>query len=146
MLRVALLVALPLASTLALAPPSAFAQGDADFPNRPVRLIAAAAPGGNPDVLARLLSQKLTGVFGKAYVVENVPGAGGVVAAKMGAAMPPDGHMLMLGASGALPLNVVLNPVLGYVPLKDFTPLTALVTVPTVLVVHPSVPAKTVQE
>jgi tripartite-type tricarboxylate transporter receptor subunit TctC len=132
------------AVVLALALTGASAQGD--YPNRPVRMVAPAAPGGNPDVLARLLSQKLSGVFGKAFVVENVPGAGGVVAAKMVAAAPPDGHTLMLGDSGAMAINVVLNSDLGYDPLKDFTPITALVTVPTVLVVHPSVPAKTLQE
>jgi tripartite-type tricarboxylate transporter receptor subunit TctC len=142
MLRSLALAALSL--TLALG--SAFAQVDGDYPNRPVRMIAAAAPGGNPDVMARLLSQKLTGVFGKPFVVENVPGAGGVVAAKMVAAAPPDGHMLMLGDSGAMAINVVLNPDLGYDPLKDFTPITALVSVPTVLVVHPSVPAHTLAE
>ena len=135
---------------LALALPDVFvtgalAQGD-DYPNRPVRLVAAAAPGGNPDVLARLLSQKLTAVFGKSFVVENVPGAGGVVAAKSVAAAPPDGHVLMLGDSGAMAINFVLNPDLGYDPLRDFTPITALVTVPTVLVVHPSVPARTLAE
>jgi tripartite-type tricarboxylate transporter receptor subunit TctC len=117
----ALIVAL-----LALAPAGASAQSD--FPNRPVRMIAPAAPGGNPDVLARLLSQKLTQTFGKAFVVENVPGAGGVVAAKMVAATQPDGHVLMFGDSGSLAINYVLNPDLGYDPLKDFTPITALVT------------------
>jgi tripartite-type tricarboxylate transporter receptor subunit TctC len=132
--------------SLTLAQGGASAQADGDFPNRPVRMIAAAAPGGNPDVMARLLSQKLTGVFGKPFVVENVPGAGGVVAAKMVAAAPPDGHMLMLGDSGAMAINVVLNPDLGYDPLRDFTPITGLVSVPTVLVVHPSVPAHTLQE
>jgi tripartite-type tricarboxylate transporter receptor subunit TctC len=84
-----------LAFALTLMPASASAQGD--YPNRPVRMIAAAAPGGNPDVMARLLSHKLSGAFGKPFVVENVPGAGGVVAAKMVAAAPPDGHVLMLG-------------------------------------------------
>jgi tripartite-type tricarboxylate transporter receptor subunit TctC len=133
-----------LAFALVLAPAGASAQ--ADFPNRPVRMIAAAAPGGNPDVMARLLSHKLTGAFGKPFVVENVPGAGGVVAAKMVAATPPDGHVLMLGDSGALAINVVLNPDLGYRPLEDFTPITALVTLPTVLVVHPSLPATTLAE
>ena len=133
-----------LAFALVLAPAGASAQ--ADFPNRPVRMIAAAAPGGNPDVMARLLSHKLSGAFGKPFVVENVPGAGGVVAAKMVAAAPPDGHVLMLGDSGALAINVVLNPDLGYRPLEDFTAITALVTLPTVLVVHPSLPAATLQE
>jgi tripartite-type tricarboxylate transporter receptor subunit TctC len=69
-----------------------------------------------------------------------------VVAAKMVAATPPDGQVLMLGDSGAMAINVVLVPDLGYDPLRDFTPITALVTVPTVLVVHPSVPARTLQE
>jgi tripartite-type tricarboxylate transporter receptor subunit TctC len=135
---------------LALALPGAVVTGavaqGVDYPNRPVRLVAAAAPGGNPDVLARLLSQKLTAAFGRSFVVENVPGAGGVVAAKSVAAAPPDGHVLMLGDSGAMAINVVLNPDLGYDPLRDFTPITALVTVPTVLVVHPSVPARTLAE
>jgi tripartite-type tricarboxylate transporter receptor subunit TctC len=135
----ALIVAL-----LALAPAGAAAQ--TDYPNRPVRMIAPAAPGGNPDVLARLLSQKLTQTFAKAFVVENVPGAGGVVAAKMVAATPPDGHVLMFGDSGSLAINYVLNPDLGYDPLKDFTPVTALVTLPTVLVVPPSLPANTLAE
>jgi tripartite-type tricarboxylate transporter receptor subunit TctC len=133
-----------LAFALTLMPASASAQSD--YPNRPVRMIAAAAPGGNPDVMARLLSHKLSGAFGKPFVVENVPGAGGVVAAKMVAAAPPDGHVLMLGDSGALAINVVLNPDLGYRPLEDFTPITALVTLPTVLVVHPSLPATTLAE
>jgi tripartite-type tricarboxylate transporter receptor subunit TctC len=142
MLRIAVLAA----ASLALGLGGVLAQVDGDYPNRPVRLIAAAAPGGNPDVLARLLSLKLSGAFGEAFVVENVPGAGGVVAAKMVAATPPDGHVLMLGDSGAMAINVVLNPDLGYDPLRDFTPITALVTVPTVLVVHPSVPARTLPE
>jgi tripartite-type tricarboxylate transporter receptor subunit TctC len=142
MLRIAVLAA----AALALGLGGVLAQADSEYPNRPVRLIAAAAPGGNPDVLARLLSLKLSGAFGKAFVVENVPGAGGVVAAKMVAATPPDGHVLMLGDSGAMAINVVLNPELGYDPLRDFTPITALVTVPTVLVVHPSVPARTLPE
>lgn len=142
MSRIAVLAAV----SFALALGGLLARTDSEYPNRPVRLIAAAAPGGNPDVLARLLSQKLSGAFGKAFVVENVPGTGGVVAAKMVAATPPDGHVLMLGDSGAMAINVVLNPDLGYDPLRDFTPITALVTVPTVLVLHPSVPARTLQE
>src|ERR1700716_4584094 len=142
MLRIAVLAAVSLAMALG----GVLAQADSEYPNRPVRVTAAAAPGGNPDVLARLLSQKLSGAFGKAFVVENVPGAGGVVAAKMVAATPPDGHVLMLGDSGALAINVVLNPDLGYRPLEDFPPITALVTLPTVLVVHPSLPATTLAE
>jgi tripartite-type tricarboxylate transporter receptor subunit TctC len=118
----------------------------AQYPAKPVRLIAPAAPGGNPDVLARLLAQKLSDAFGKPFVVENMPGAGGVVAAEMVSRAPADGHTLMLGDSGSLAVNVVLNPKITYQPLRDFVPITALVSVPTVLVVHPSVPANTLEE
>jgi tripartite-type tricarboxylate transporter receptor subunit TctC len=119
---------------------------DITYPSKPVRLVAAAAPGGNPDVLARLLSQKLADALGKPFVVENVPGAGGVVAAKSVAAAPADGHVLMLGDSGALAINVAINPDVGYDPLKDFTPITALATVPTVLVIVPSLAAQALQD
>jgi tripartite-type tricarboxylate transporter receptor subunit TctC len=111
-----------------------------------VRLIAPAGPGGNPDVMARLLADKFTAAFGKPFIVENVPGAGGVVAANAVAKAPPDGHVLMFGDSGALAINPALIPGLGYDPIKDFTPVTALVTLPTILVTHPDVQAKTLGE
>ena len=108
------------------------------YPAKSVRLIAAAAPGGNPDVLARLLAAKLGDAFGRPFIVENIPGAGGVVAAEQVARAPADGHTLMLGDSGAMAINVALNPRLTYQPLKDFTLITALAAVPTVLVINPS--------
>ena len=120
--------------------------GQEAYPSKNVRLIAAAAPGGNPDVLARMLAAKLSDAFGKPFVVENVPGAGGVVAAEQVARAAPDGHTLMLGDSGALAINVALNPKLSYNPLKDFTLVTALAAVPTVLVTNPSLPATTLDE
>src|SRR5438477_7211030 len=95
-----------------------------EYPTRPVRLIAPSGPGGNPDVLARLLAEKFTAAFGRPFVVENVPGAGGIVAANLVAKAAPDGHVLMFGDSGALAINPVLNPSLGYDPIKDFTPIT----------------------
>jgi len=117
-----------------------------DYPQKSVRLIAAAAPGGNPDVLARMLAARLSEVLGKPFVVENVPGAGGVVAAEILARATPDGHVLMLGDSGALAINPALNSKLTYAPLKDFTLITALAAVPTVLVANPSVQAGTLSE
>ena len=66
-----------------------------DYPNRPVHILAAAAPGGNPDVLGRLLSQRLSEALGQPFVVENVPGAGGILAAKRIADAAPDGYTLM---------------------------------------------------
>ena len=116
------------------------------YPSKSVRLVAAAAPGGNPDVLARLLAAKLADAFGRPFVVENLPGAGGVVAAEQVARAQPDGHTLMLGDSGAMAINVALNPKLTYHPLKDFTLITALAAVPTVLVVNPSLPASSLSD
>jgi len=131
-----------LVAALSLAAP-AMAQ---DYPTKSVRLIAAAAPGGNPDVLGRMLAAKLSESFGRPFVVENIPGAGGVVAAELVARSTPDGHVLMLGDSGAMAINIALNPKVTYHPLKDFTLITALAAVPTVLVAAPSVPASTLNE
>jgi tripartite-type tricarboxylate transporter receptor subunit TctC len=117
-----------------------------EYPTKSVRLIAAAAPGGNPDVLARMMAARLSDVFGKPFVVENIPGAGGVVAAEQVARANPDGHVLMLGDSGAMAINPALNSKLTYSPLRDFTLITALAAVPTVLVAPPSVPATTLAE
>ena len=117
-----------------------------DYPARSVRMIVAAAPGGNPDVLGRVLAQKLTEQLGKPFVVENVPGAGGVAAAEMVAKTAPDGYVLMLGDSGALAINVALKTAISYDPLRDFTPITGLAAVPTVLILHPSVKASTLDE
>ena len=125
---------------------AAVAHAQDPYPTRSVRLVAAAAPGGNPDVLARMLAAKLAEAFGRPFVVENVPGAGGVVAAEQVARAPADGHTLMLGDSGALAINVALNSRLTYSPLRDFTAITALAAVPTVLVAHPSVAASSLNE
>ena len=113
---------------------------DANYPTHPVRLIAASAAGGNPDVLARLLSARLGEMFNNAFVVEDVPGVGGVIAAKQTAAAQPDGYTLGLNDSGSLGISIAMNPDTGYT-LKDFAPITALARLPTVLVVKPDVPA-----
>lgn len=125
---------------------AAAAAQETPYPDHTVRIVAPAAAGGNPDVLARLLANRLSQRLGQAFVVEDVPGAGGVVAAKRVTAAPGDGYLLMDNDSGALAIAVAMNPDANYNPLKDFTPITALARVPTVLVVHPSVPAKTVAE
>jgi tripartite-type tricarboxylate transporter receptor subunit TctC len=135
---------LPVLLCALMACPAAHAQEA--YPAKSVRLVAAAAPGGNPDVLARMLAAKLAEAFGRPFVVENLPGAGGVVAAEQVARAPADGHTLMLGDSGALAINVALNPKLTYNPLKDFTLITALAAVPTVLVLNPGVAANSLQE
>jgi tripartite-type tricarboxylate transporter receptor subunit TctC len=118
---------------------------DAAYPTHPVRMIAASAAGGNPDVLARLLSARLSEVFNNPFIVEDVPGVGGVIAAKQTASAPPDGYTLGLNDSGALGISIAMNPDANYT-LKDFTPITALATLPTVLVIKPDVPAHTLAE
>ena len=123
-----------------LVPSAAQAQGADGYPSRPVRLIVGAAPGGNPDVLGRMLADKLTAALGRPFVIENAPGAGGHVAAEILVKQQPDGHTLMLGDSGALSIIPALNPRAGYQVPRDFTLVTALAAVPTVLVVHPAVP------
>lgn len=135
-------VALSLALTAA---PHLGAQ-DNPYPSHAVRLIAPAGPGGNPDVLGRLLADRFADAMGAPFVVENVPGAGGIVAANLVAKAPPDGYVLMLGDSGSLAINPAINSSLSYNPVNDFTPITALATLPTVLVVNPSVPANTLAE
>ena len=139
-------IATALACVVSLASGSPVSAQDDVWPMRPVRLIAPSGPGGNPDVLARLLAEKFGAAFGRPFVVENVPGAGGVVAANMVAKAAPDGHVLMFGDSGSLAINPALNPSLGYDPIKDFTPITALVTLPTILVIHPDVQARSLAE
>jgi tripartite-type tricarboxylate transporter receptor subunit TctC len=124
---------------------AATAADDANYPNRPVRMLAASAAGGNPDVIARLLSAKLSEVFNNPFVVEDVPGVGGVLAANQTVEAPPDGYTLSLNDTGALAINLAMNPEVKY-KLKDFTPITALATLPTVLVVKPAVPANTLAE
>ncbi len=124
---------------------AALAQNE-PYPNRPVRLIAPSGPGGNPDVWGRVLSEKFTVTLGRPFVVENMPGAGGVVAANVVAKAPPDGHVLMLTDSGALAINPALQTGLSYDALKDFTPITAIATLPTAFVMPPSLPVKTPAE
>jgi tripartite-type tricarboxylate transporter receptor subunit TctC len=121
------------------------AADDANYPNHPVRILAPSAAGGNPDVVARLLGARLSEIFNNPFIVEDVPGVGGVIAAKEVAAAAPDGYTLMLNDSGALAISIAMNPDANY-KLSDFTPITALATLPTVLVVKPAVPANTLAE
>lgn len=130
----------------AVAAAAAAAAAQEPFPSRSVRLLVGAAPGGNPDVLARLVAPKLSDAFGRPFVVENVPGAGGAVVAEQVARAAADGHTLMLGDSGGLAISVALNPKITYHPLKDFTPITAIAGLPTILVTHPSLPVSSPQD
>jgi len=143
--RIAGVAAVLMAYSLAASPSVSAADDATNYPNRPVRLLAASAAGGNPDVIARLLLAKLSEAFNNPFVVEDVPGVGGVLDANQTVAAPPDGYTLSLNDTGALAINVAMNPDVKYT-LKDFTPITALAALPTVLVIKPDVPAKTLAE
>ena len=122
------------------------AQAPAFVAGKPVRIVVPAAGGGNPDVLARMLSPRLQAAWGTPILVENQPGAGGISAAIGISKSTPDGHLIFFGSNAALSIAAAMNPKLPYDPMKDFTLITALASVPTVLVAHPSVPANNLQE
>jgi tripartite-type tricarboxylate transporter receptor subunit TctC len=111
-----------------------------------VRLLVSSGPGGNPDILARLFAERMTEDFGHAVVVENVQGAGTAMVALTEAKASPDGYTLMLGDSGNMAIIPALNPNIGYDPVKDFTPITALAAVPTILVANPQLKATTLSD
>jgi tripartite-type tricarboxylate transporter receptor subunit TctC len=102
--------------------------------------------GSTNDVLARLVAPELQKVFGQTFIVENKGGAGGTIAAAEVAKAPADGHTLMIGFNGPLAINPTLYPKIAYDPMKDFAPITLMVTASQYLVVHPSVPARNVAE
>jgi len=115
------------------------------YPNKPVRIIVPFAPGGPADIIARLVAQKLSEEFGKQFFIENHAGAGGNIGAGVAARAPADGYSLML-TSQVIVINPHLYRSVPYDPDKDFVAVTRIATSPNVLVVHPSVPAKTVKE
>jgi tripartite-type tricarboxylate transporter receptor subunit TctC len=124
---------------------AAHAQND-NYPAHSVRLIVSSQPGGNPDVLGRLLADRMSQDLGAAFVVENVSGAGGALSAITAAKAPPDGYTLLSADTGIMAIGPALNPDMGYDPMKDFTPITALAAVPTILVANPKLPAATLDE
>jgi tripartite-type tricarboxylate transporter receptor subunit TctC len=117
-----------------------------DYPSRPVRIIVPTAPGGMADIASRAFAAKVQERTGRTIVVENRTGASGVLAADYVAKSTPDGYTLYLGFHGTNAVLPHLDPKLPYNPARDFTPVVFLVTGPNLLVVHPSVPANTVQE
>ena len=123
---------------------SALAQGT--YPGRPVTLVVGFAPGGGSDITARTIAKKLTEYLGQNVVVENRAGAGGNIAAEYVSKASADGYTIFLGNVGALAVAPHLNAKLAYDPLRDFAPISMAVMFGNVLVVHPSVNAKTVAE
>jgi tripartite-type tricarboxylate transporter receptor subunit TctC len=117
-----------------------------NYPAKPVRFIAANSAGGGLDVVARAISPKLAAVLGQQVVVDNRAGAAGSLASEITAHAPPDGHTIMIGSLGGLAVNTNLYKGLGYHPLRDLAAITFATSQSNVLVVNPSVAAKSVQE
>ena len=125
-------------------PATAFAQADA-YPNRTIRIVVGFSPGGFTDVLARVIGQKLHERLGQAVIVENKPGATGVIGADLIAKSKPDGYNLLMGHSNSNSVAPALFPKLPYDVIKDFTPIVRVASTPLVLTIHPSVQASDVQ-
>jgi tripartite-type tricarboxylate transporter receptor subunit TctC len=138
--RSTLAIAFVIAATLASPAPAQ------EFPTRPITLIVPYAAGGGNDVMARIVADKMAAALGQPIVVENRGGAGGSIATRAVAHAPADGYTLGLGGTGTLAIDPTLYPNVGYDPRKDFAPIGLIATSALVVLVHPSVPAKTIPE
>lgn len=116
------------------------------YPDRPIRLIAPFAPGGNIDITARTVAPGLTEQLGQPVVVENRGGAGGRIGTEIVAKSAPDGYTMLLGSSGSLTVNPAFAATPTYDPIKDFAPTSLVSIVPLVLVTHPSLPVVNARE
>ena len=136
-------LALATAVLIGFATSAATAQG---YPDRPVKIIVPTPPGGPVDVIARLTANALQTSLGKAFVVENRPGAGNTIGSKDAAEAVPDGYTLLYSSASGLVIAPLLHPDAGYDPLKSYAPVALVGESSNILVVNPSVPANTVQE
>jgi tripartite-type tricarboxylate transporter receptor subunit TctC len=132
-LAAAVLLALPLAS-----------RAD-DYPSRPIKLLVGASPGGTTDTMARAIAQPLTASLKQPVLVENRPGAGGNLAAETVARATPDGYTLLVSFTSHT-INATLYPKLPFDPVADFTPISKIATVPSLLVGNPKLPAQNLTE
>ena len=117
-----------------------------NYPTRPIRIIVVSTPGGSVDTMARAVGPKLAARWGQQVLVDNRPGAGGTIAAELVAKAQPDGYTLLMGTIASLATNVSLYKTLPYDPVKDFAPITLVATQNLMLLIHPSVPARSVKE
>jgi tripartite-type tricarboxylate transporter receptor subunit TctC len=116
------------------------------YPTAPVRVIIPFPPGQATDVIGRLVSQRLTDALGRQFIIDNRPGAGGIIGAEAVAKAAPDGYTLLVSASGTMVINPSLYRKLSYDPLKDYEPVSLLGLIPLVVVAHPSLPTRTIKD
>lgn len=124
----------------------ALAAGAQNYPTKPVRIVVPFPAGGGVDLTARTVGQKLTDYLSQQVVIDNRAGAAGTIGAEHVAKSAPDGYTLLVAGPGSVAVAPLLFPKLGYNPLKDLAPITMLVTMPYIIVAHPSVPAKNAAE
>jgi tripartite-type tricarboxylate transporter receptor subunit TctC len=117
-----------------------------DFPNRPIRIIVGYAAGGGNDIIVRVVAPKLSEGLGQPVIIENRPGAQGIVSCEIVAKAAPDGATLLMGPSGPMTMNPALYSKLPYDPLKDFAPISMIGDFPLILVVSASLPVNSVKE
>jgi len=132
-----------IAAALVVAAPAVHAQ---TYPNKPIRLVLPYPPGGGSDTIARPLAQRLTAALGQQVIVDNRGGASGNIGMELAAKAPPDGYTIVMALTAQLAVNPSLFRKLPYDPVKDFAPITLMASGPYILVVHPSLPAKSVRE
>ncbi len=130
----------------AIAAAFAAANAFAQYPAKPLRLIVPFAAGGGNDNVARLVGKRLADSLGQPVVIDNRPGAGGVLGAELAAKAAPDGYTLFLGGVGSHAINPNLHERVPYDAIRDFAPIVLLASAPLILVVHPSVPAGSIRE
>jgi tripartite-type tricarboxylate transporter receptor subunit TctC len=135
-----------IAGTLAAMTPPAAAQTAPAYPGKPVRIIVSSPSGGSPDILTRILAQRLGDAMNQQVIVDNRAGAGGTIGAGLAARAAPDGYTLLVGHIGTFGVNSTLYPKLPYDPIKDFQPISLFARVPNMLVVNPALPVKTVKD
>jgi len=131
------------ALALALICTQGFAQS---FPVKPVRMVVPFPPGGTSDATGRLIGQKLTERWKQNVIIDNRVGAGGSIAAEHVARSAPDGYTMLMGSHGTQAINVSLFPKLPYDPVRDFAPITLVLTVPNLFLAHPSLPVRSMKE
>ena len=125
---------------------AAVAAADRAYPTKPIRLIVPYAPGGGNDTMARVIGGKLGEAWGQQVIIDNRPGANGLVACEITATAAPDGYTLLMANIGSHGINPALYKKIPYDPVKDFAPVSQLGSTANVLVVHPSTPVKNLQE
>ncbi len=134
--------AIPVLLALLLSSAPALAQ----YPAKPIRLVLGFAPGGAADAVSRTIGDPLGRLLGQSIIVDNRPGNGSSLAAELVAKAPPDGYTMLIASPSSQSVNPAINKDLGYVPERDFAPVTKVTSSPLVVAVHPSVPAKSVRE